>query len=63
MGPATEGPMSLVDFVEYMHSFPPISLGPRGIYLALAAIQCFIVVSIAPESPDSKSVGCQAGSL
>ena len=35
------------------------SLGPRGVYLALASIQCFIVVSKAPESPDSKSAGCK----
>ena len=41
----------------------PISLGPRGVYLALASIQCFIVVSIAPESPDSKSAGCKAVTL
>ena len=39
------------------------SLGPRGVYLALASIQCFIVVSIAPESPDSKSAGCKAVTL
>ena len=36
------------------------SLEPRGVYLALASIQCFIVVSKAPESPDSKSAGCKA---
>ena len=35
------------------------SLGPRGVYLALASIQCFIVVSKAPESPDSKSARCK----
>ena len=39
------------------------SLGPRGVYLALASIQCFIVVSIASESPDSKSAGCKAVTL
>ena len=39
------------------------SLGPRGEYLALGSIQCFIVVSIAPESPDSKSAGCEAVTL
>ena len=36
------------------------SLGPRGVYLALGSIQCFILVSIAPESSDSKSARCQA---
>ena len=36
------------------------SLGPRGIYLALVSIQRFIVVSVAPESRDSKSVKRQA---
>ena len=36
------------------------SLGPRGVYLALASIRCFIVVSKAPESPDSKSARCKA---
>ena len=46
-------------------SVPPLklilhySLGPRGVYLALASIQCFIVVSKAPESPDSKSARCK----
>ena len=40
-----------------------ISLGPRGVYFTLASIQCFIVVSIAPESPDSKSAGCKAVTL
>ena len=37
--------------------------GPKanlGLNLALASIQCFIVDSIAPESPDSKSAGCKA---
>ena len=37
--------------------------GPKailGLDLALASIQCFIVDSIAPESPDSKSAGCKA---
>ena len=36
--------------------------GPKailGLNLALASIQCFIVDSIAPESPDSKSAGCK----
>ena len=41
----------------------PFSLGTRGVYLALGLIQCFILVSIAHESPDSKSVGCQAVTL
>ena len=39
------------------------SLGPGGVYLALASIQCFILVSIAPESPDSKSARCEAATL
>ena len=30
-----------------------------GLNLALASIQCFIVDSIAPESPDSKSARCK----
>ena len=30
---------------------------------ALASIQCFVVVSTAPESPDSKSARCQAVTL
>ena len=42
---------------------PVNSLGPRGVYLVLASIQCFILVSIAPESPDSKSAGCEAVTL
>ena len=36
--------------------------GPKailGLNLALASIQCFIVDSIAPESPDSKSARCK----
>ena len=41
----------------------PCSLGPKGVYLALVSIQCFIIVSIAPESPDSKSAGCKAVTL
>ena len=43
-----------------IHSILYISLGPRRLYLALASIQCFIIDSIAPESPDSKSAGCKA---
>ena len=35
----------------------------RGKYLALAFIQCFIYVSIAPESPDFKSAECKAVNL
>ena len=38
----------------------PLSPGPKGhlrVNLALASIQCFIVDSIAPESPDFKSAG------
>ena len=34
-----------------------------GVNLALGSIQCFIVDSIAPESLDSKSAGCQAVTL
>ena len=41
----------------------PHSLGTRGVNLALASIQCFIVDSIAPESLDSKSAGCRAVTL
>ena len=44
----------------------PIVWGPEAIFgvnLALASIQCFIVVPIAPESPDSKSARCQAVTL
>ena len=40
--------------------------GPKtilGLNLALASIQCFIVDSIAPESPDSKSARCKAVTL
>ena len=40
--------------------------GPKailGLNLALASIQCFIVDSIAPESPNSKSAGCKAVTL
>ena len=40
--------------------------GPKailGLNLALASIQCFIVYSIAPESPDSKSARCKAVTL
>ena len=39
------------------------SLGPRGVYLALASIQCVINFSIAPESLNSKSAGCKAVTL
>ena len=39
------------------------SLGTRGVYLAVAYIQCFIVVIIAPETPDSKSAKCKAVTL
>ena len=34
-----------------------------GVNLALGSIQCFIIVSIAPESPNSKSAGCQSVTL
>ena len=46
-------------FLIIVNSYPA-SLGPRGLYLALASIQCFIIDSIAPESLDSKSAGCKA---
>ena len=36
------------------------SLRTRGVYLALGSKQCFILVSIAPESLTSKSAKCQA---
>ena len=39
------------------------SLGPREVILALMLTQCFTIVSIAPESPDSKSAGCHAVTL
>ena len=41
----------------------PYSLGTRGVHLALGSIQCFIIVSIAPEPSDSKSARCQAVTL
>ena len=34
-----------------------------GVNLAFGSIQCFILVSIAPESPDFKSAKCQAVTL
>ena len=40
--------------------------GPKailGLNLALASIQCFIVDSIASESPDCKSARCKAVTL
>ena len=43
-------------------TFPLVVRGPKailGLNLALASIQCFIVDSIAPESPDSKSARCK----
>ena len=49
--------MTIEQFIDVL------CLGPRGVYLALAPIQCFIVDSKAPESPDSKSAGYQAVTL
>ena len=37
--------------------------GAVGVNLTLGSIQCFIVDSIAPESPNSKSARCQALTL
>ena len=40
--------------------------GPKALFrvnLTLASIQCFIVGSVAPESLDSKSAGCEAVTL
>ena len=53
----------VVDQQESADSIYNYSLGPRGVYLALASIQCFIVDSIAPESHDSKSACCKAVTL
>ena len=45
----------------------PVSPGPKGhiflVNLALGSIQGLLVVSIAPESLNSKSAGCQAVTL
>ena len=43
-----------------------VVLSPKSIFrvnLAFASIQCFLHVSIAPESPDFKSAWCKAVTL
>ena len=52
--------------LDVLLAFYLVVRGPKAIFgvnLALGSIQCFVLVSIAPESPDSKSAECQAVTL